>query len=135
MIRRCRGWSWVVPGLALDNRFRHDSNVLGLPLATLHSQNMFIAAPGCGFRDVWRVVVLLLILVRRLEAAAGEWVRIRVRWSAGGTEEDTAQTHLAAGPADKRLDNGEVGYDDGHKCFTAGPSTARDSTIRSSLQY
>lgn len=135
MIRWCRGWSWIVPGLALDNRFRHDSNVFGLCLATFHSQDMFIAAPGRGFWDVWRVVVLLLILVRRLEAAAREWVRIRVRWSAGGTEEDTAQTHLVAGPANDRLDDGKVGYDDGHKGFTAGPSTSRDSTIRSSLQY
>lgn len=91
MVRRCRGWSWIVPGLALDNRFRHDSNVLGLPVATFHGQNMFIASPGSGFRDVWRVVVdLLLILVRRLEAAARERVCIRVRGSAGVTEEDAA---------------------------------------------
>lgn len=135
VVRWCRGWSGIVPGLALHQRFRHDSNVLGLPVATFHGQNMFITSPRRGFRDVWRVVVLLFILVRRLEAAARERVRIRVRWSTGGTEEDAAQTHLVAGSADKRLNDGEVRYNDGHKGFTAGPSTARDSTVRSSLEY
>lgn len=96
---------------------------------------MFVASPGRGFRDVWRAVVLLLILVRRLEAAARERVGIRVRWSAGVTEEDAAQSHLVAGSADNRLNDGEVRYNDGHKGFTAGPSTARDSTVRSSLEY
>lgn len=95
---------------------------------------MFVASPGRGFRDVWRAVVLLLILVRRLEAVARERVRIRVRWSAGVTE-DAAQSHLVAGSADNRLNDGEVRYNDGHKGFTAGPSTAGDSTVRSSLEY
>lgn len=92
VVRRCRGWSWIVPGLALHNCFRHDSNVLGWCLATFHGQNMFITSPRRGFRNVWRVVVLLLVLVCRLETAARERVRVRVGWSTGVAEEDAAQS-------------------------------------------
>lgn len=93
---------------------------------------MLVTAPGRGMRDIRRVVVLLFVLIRCLQAAARERIGIRVRLSTRCAE-DAAQTNLVAGPTDNRLDNGQVGYNDGHECLTAGPSTARDRTVRASL--